>query len=118
VSILRVSGLTADGKARLRPEQRDRVERLNGLTSNLRVPTRTKHHSPPTNPGTRSLVGIAGKLTFPRRQRDVDGKIGYFRGIREIATQTQLLASKACSARADKCSRSSFSGRPTERETS
>jgi hypothetical protein len=67
---------------------------------------------------TRSLVGIAGKLTFPRRQRDVDGKIGYFRGIREIATQTQLLASKACSARADKCSRSSFSGRPTERETS
>ena len=30
-----------DGKARLRPEQRGRVKRLNGLTSNLRAPTST-----------------------------------------------------------------------------
>ena len=40
MSILGVSGPTADGAARLRLEQRGRVERLNGLTSNLRVPTR------------------------------------------------------------------------------
>jgi len=45
VSILRVSGLTADGAARLRLEQRGSVQRLNGLTSNrrlLREPTVTR----------------------------------------------------------------------------
>ena len=78
---------------RLRPEQRGTVERLNGLTSNLRVPTRTKPRLPPTKPETRGLVGVAGrKLIGPRSQRDVDGKIGCFRSIREIATQIQLLA--------------------------
>jgi hypothetical protein len=54
VSILDVSGPTADGEARLRPEQRGRVERLNGLTSNLRVPTRTISQ-PPANPSLSAL---------------------------------------------------------------
>jgi hypothetical protein len=39
VSILGVSGPTASGAARLRPEQRGTVERLNGLASNLWAPT-------------------------------------------------------------------------------
>jgi hypothetical protein len=59
VSILGASGPTADGEARLRPEQRGTVERLNGLTSNLRVPTRTKPRLPPTKPENRGLVGSA-----------------------------------------------------------
>jgi hypothetical protein len=53
VSILGVSGLTADGGERLRLEQRGRVERLNGLTLNLPAPMRTNpqllesmNHSP------------------------------------------------------------------------
>ena len=51
MSILRVSGLTADGKALLQLEQRVRVEPSNGPTSNLRVPTRTQPQGSPTNPG-------------------------------------------------------------------
>ena len=50
MSMLGVSGPTADGAPRSRQEQRGRVERLNGLTLSLRAPTRTKLHPPPINP--------------------------------------------------------------------
>jgi hypothetical protein len=50
VSTLVVSAPTADGGERLRLEQRGRVGRLNGCTSNLQAPTRTASYPPQPKP--------------------------------------------------------------------
>jgi hypothetical protein len=55
--------------AHLRREQRGSVERLNGLTSNQRAPTRTESHPPPINPNfelhQKLLFGLSSLQSNP-----------------------------------------------------